>query len=95
LKKIGITAEIISADSRQVYRGLDLLSGKVTKKEMSGIKHHMLDVVSLKKAFSVSDYQKQTKKIIRQIYDRGNMPILVGGTGFYIDAVVNDFVLPA
>lgn len=94
LKKIGIEAEIISADSRQVYKGLDLLSGKVTKKEMSGIRHHMLDVINLKKTFSVSDYQKQTKKIIEEIYDHGNMPILVGGTGFYVDAVVNDFVLP-
>ncbi len=94
LEKIGITAEIISADSRQVYKGLNLLSGKVTKKEMSGVKHHMIDFVSPKKTFSVSDYQRQTKKIIRQIYDCGNMPILVGGTGFYVDAVVNDFVLP-
>ncbi len=93
-RKIGITAEIISADSRQVYKGLDLLSGKVTKKEMSGIRHHMLDVINLKKTFSVSDYQKQTKKIIKEVYGRGHMPILVGGTGFYVDAVVNDFALP-
>ena len=94
LHKIGITAEIISADSRQVYKGLDLLSGKVTNKEMAGFTHHMLDVVSPKKTFSVSDYQKQSTKIIKEIYARGNMPILVGGTGFYIDAVVNNFVLP-
>ncbi len=94
LLKTGTKAEIISADSRQVYKGLDLLSGKITKKEMKGIPHHLLDVVSAKKVFSVADFQKKAAKIITEISKRGNLPILVGGTGFYINAVISGQVLP-
>lgn len=94
LKKKGVVAEIVSADSRQVYKGLDLLSGKVTKKEMSGIPHHMLDIAHPKRKYSVSQYQKQTRKIISQIIKRGHLPILVGGTGFYIDSITKGIVLP-
>ncbi len=94
LNKTGTKCEIISADSRQVYKSLDLLSGKITKKEMSGIPHHLLDVVSAKKVFSVADFQKKTARIITEISKRGNLPILVGGTGFYIDAVISGQVLP-
>lgn len=90
----GTKAEIISADSRQVYKGLDLLSGKITKKEMRGIPHHLLDIVSAKKVFSVADFQKKAARIITEISKRGNLPILVGGTGFYIDAVISGQVLP-
>lgn len=91
-KKIG--GEIISADSRQVYKGMNLGTGKITKKEMRGIPHHLLDVASPKKVFSVSDYKKLTDKKIKEIVKRGNMPIVVGGTGFYIDAVINSNILP-
>jgi tRNA dimethylallyltransferase len=94
LKQLGITAEIVSADSRQVYRGLNLLSGKVTKKEMGLIPHHMLDVVSPKKVHSVSDYKKDADKVIDEIIVRGNLPVLVGGTGFYIDAITKGIILP-
>ncbi len=94
LNKTGVKCEIISADSRQVYKGLNLLSGKITKKEMGGIPHHLLDVVSAKKVFSVADFQKKAAKIITEISNRGNLPLLVGGTGFYIDAVVSGQVLP-
>ena len=94
LKELGITAEIVSADSRQVYKGLDLLSGKVTKKEMSSIVHHMIDIVSPKKVYSVSDYKKDAEKVIDEIIARGNLPVLVGGTGFYVDAVTKGIVLP-
>ncbi len=94
LNKTGTKCEILSADSRQVYKGLDLLSGKITKKEMKGVPHHLLDVVSAKKVFSVADFQKKAAKIITEISKRGNLPILVGGTGFYIDAVVSGQVLP-
>ncbi len=87
-------AEIISADSRQVYKGLDIGSGKITKKEMRGIPHHLLDVADPKKVFSVSDYQKLANKVIADIISRGNTPILVGGTGLYIDAVVYGTVFP-
>ncbi len=91
-KKIG--GEIISADSRQVYKGLDIGSGKVTKKEMAGIPHYLLDVANPKKVFTVSDYKKLADQKIKEIIARGKTPIIVGGTGFYIQAVVDDLVLP-
>ncbi len=86
--------EVISADSRQVYKGLDLGSGKITKKEMRGVPHHLLDVANPKKVFNVSDYKKLADKAIADIYKRGKIPILCGGTGFYIDSVVNGSTLP-
>lgn len=91
-KKIG--GEIISADSRQVYKGMDLGTGKITKKEMGGIPHHLLDVLSPKKTFSVSDFKKLADKKIGEIIARGNVPIICGGTGFYIDAVTDGVILP-
>ena len=89
-----ISGEIISADSRQVYRVMDLGTGKITKREMRGVPHHLLDVASPKKVFSVSDYKKLTDKKIKEIIKRGKVPILCGGTGFYIDAVVSGTILP-
>ena len=86
--------EIISADSRQVYRGLNIGTGKITKGEMLGVRHHMLDVISPKKVFSVSDWKKQTEKIISEIISREKLPIICGGTGFYIQAVVDNIILP-
>ena len=65
-KKLG--GEVISADSRQVYRGLDIGTGKVTRKEMAGVPHHLIDVVSPKKQFSVDDFVKQAEKKISLIY---------------------------
>jgi len=90
-----VNGEIISADSRQVYKGLDIGTGKVTKREMAGIPHHLLDVANPKKVFTVSDYQKLANKKIEEIIKRGKTPIIVGGTGFYIQAIVDDLVLPA
>ncbi|HRH30825.1 MAG TPA: tRNA (adenosine(37)-N6)-dimethylallyltransferase MiaA [Candidatus Paceibacterota bacterium] len=89
-----INGEIISADSRQVYIGLDIGSGKITKKEMKGVPHHLLDVTNPKKEFSVADYKKLADKKIEEIISRGKIPIIVGGTGFYIDSVINDSQLP-
>ncbi len=86
--------EVISADSRQVYKGLDIGTGKITKKEMRGVPHYMLDVVSPKKVFTVAEWQKQTKKIITDIISRGKLPIICGGTGFYIQSIVEGLVLP-
>lgn len=86
--------EVISADSRQVYTGLNLGTGKVTKKEMQGVPHHMLDVYSPKKRYDVAQWQKETKKIIADILSRGKMPIICGGTGFYIRSIVENVVLP-
>jgi tRNA dimethylallyltransferase len=91
-KEVG--GEIISADSRQVYTGMDIGTGKITKKEMQKIPHHLLDIASPKKVFSVSAYKKLAEKKIHEILRRGNIPIIVGGTGFYIDAVVDGIILP-
>ncbi|OGI71859.1 tRNA (adenosine(37)-N6)-dimethylallyltransferase MiaA [Candidatus Nomurabacteria bacterium RIFCSPHIGHO2_02_FULL_38_15] len=87
-------AKIISADSRQVYKELNLLSGKVTKAEMLGVKHHMLSIVSLvniKNAdfYSASDYANSASQIVLGILESGKTPIVCGGTGFYIQALVN------
>jgi tRNA dimethylallyltransferase len=80
--------EIISADSRQVYKGMDIGSGKITPKEAQGIPHHLLDVISPHKIFSASDYARLARKAIDDILSRGRLPIICGGTGFYIDAVL-------
>lgn len=87
--------EIISADSRQVYKGMDLGTGKVTKKEMGGVPHYMLDIVSPKnKTFSVSDYQKLASKKIKDILSKKKIPIICGGTGYYIDSIINGISFP-
>jgi tRNA dimethylallyltransferase len=86
--------EVISADSRQVYKGLDIGTGKVTTAEMDGVKHHLLDVADPKKVFSVSDFQKLGRSAILDIHSRGKLPIVAGGTGFYIQALVDGLVLP-
>lgn len=91
-KKFG--GEIVSADSRQVYKGLDIGSGKITKSQMQGIPHHLLDVKNPKQKFSVSQYQKLAIKEIKKIQKKGKIPFLVGGTGFYIQAIVDGIVIP-
>lgn len=93
-QKIAPGAEVISADSRQVYTGLNIGSGKITKKEMRGIAHHLLDVASPKRTFTVTRYQQLAKKSLRMILSRGHVPILCGGTGLYINAVTRDYILP-
>src|SRR3989344_5187773 len=82
--------EIISADSRQVYRGMDIGTGKITKKEQQLVKHHLLDVANPKKVFTVSDFKKSGEKSIKKIVNKHKTPFVVGGTGFYIDALVKD-----
>ncbi len=86
--------EIISADSRQVYKGLDIGTGKITKKEMRGVRHHLLDITSPRKQFNVGKYKKLAQKAIQDIISRKKLPIIVGGTGFYIDAVINNISYP-
>jgi tRNA dimethylallyltransferase len=86
--------EVVSADSRQVYRDMDIGTGKVTKREMAGIPHHLLDVVSPKTIYSVADYQHDGAEAIREILGRGKLPIICGGTGFYISALVDNLILP-
>lgn len=86
--------EVISADSRQVYKGLNVGTGKITRKEMLGVKHHLLDVVEPKKQFTVAQYQTLGQAALEQIYLKNRLPIVVGGTGFYIDALAQGVVLP-
>lgn len=86
--------QVISTDSRQVYTGLNIGSGKISKKEMMGVPHHLLDVVSPKKVFTVADFKREADQKISEIIARGHTPILCGGTGFYIDAVTKNIILP-
>jgi tRNA dimethylallyltransferase len=89
-----INSEIISADSRQVYKWMDLGTGKITKREMKKIPHYMLDITSPKKIFSVSDFQKSAIKEIKKIHNKNKIPIICGGTGFYIDSIINGNIFP-
>ena len=86
-------AEIVSADSRQVYKGLDLGSGKVTEEEMKGVPHYLLDVAEPGDYFSLKDYQKLAYEAIDGITSRGKIPFLVGGTGLYVNAVTDGYEL--
>jgi len=90
-----LNGEIISADSRQAYRGLDIGSGKITKKDMHGVRHHLLDVADPKRRFTAERYRVLARRAIIEIQKRGKLPIICGGTGFYIDAVFNDSPFPA
>ena len=85
--------EVISADSRQVYRGLDLGSGKVTPAEMRDVPHYLLDICDPGTFFSVADYQRLAYSAIDDIAERGRIPFLVGGTGLYVDAVCRGYRL--
>jgi tRNA dimethylallyltransferase len=91
-QKLG--GEIISADSRQVYKGLDIGTGKVTKKETGGIPHHLLDVASPRKQVSASDFERLATKAIEKIAAKNKLPVVVGGTGFYADALLGKLTLP-
>ena len=85
--------EIVSADSRQVYRRLDLGSGKITPAEMKGVPHHLLDVRSPGEFFSMADFQRLAYEAVDGILARNRLPFLVGGTGLYVDAVADGYVL--
>ncbi|MFA6587509.1 MAG: tRNA (adenosine(37)-N6)-dimethylallyltransferase MiaA [Patescibacteria group bacterium] len=87
--------EIVSADSRQVYRSLDLGSGKISKLERKKIPHHLLDVIGVKKIFSVADFIKSSKIAVGDVAKRKKIPIIVGGTGFWVDALLSGMQLPA
>ena len=91
-RKIG--GEVISADSRQVYRGLNIGTGKITRREMKGVPHHMIDVRRPSSVFTAADFVKLGRKQIDDILKRGKVPIICGGTGFYIDALLGRVTLP-
>jgi len=91
-KKIG--GEIISCDSRQIYIGLNIGTGKITKEEMGSIPHHLLDIANPKRVFTVAQYKKEAKKKIDEISKRKKIPIICGGTGFYLSALIDNILLP-
>ena len=86
--------EIISADSRQVYKKMDIGTGKVTEKEQRTVKHYLLDITDPKKMFTVSDFKDLGEKAIKDILNKNRIPFIVGGTGFYIDALVSNLNFP-
>ena len=86
--------EIISADSRQIYKGMNIGTGKITKKEMQGIPHYLLDIASPKTQLSVAHFQKQAQLAIKKILAKGKTPIICGGTGLYIDAIIDNQIFP-
>lgn len=85
-----VNGEIISADSMQVYRGMDIGSAKIREDEMAGVPHHLIDVLDPTEDFNIVLFQKLAKESMTGIYERGHVPILTGGTGFYIQAVTRD-----
>lgn len=85
-----VGGEIISADSMQVYQHMDIGSAKITKKEMDGVPHHLIDILSPFEEFHIVRFQELAKEAMKGIYQRGNIPVFVGGTGFYIQSVTRD-----
>ena len=85
--------EAVSADSMQIYKGLDISTAKPTEEEKKGVPHHMMDFLDNTESFSVAEYQKMAGECIRDIYSRGKLPVIVGGTGLYIDTLLNNIQL--
>lgn len=88
-----LDTEIISADSMQIYRGLDIGTAKITNEEMQGIPHHMIDIVPPDCSYSVNEYSVSAQKIADELCRQGKIPILCGGTGLYINSVIDNFDL--
>lgn len=89
-----LNGEIISADSRQVYKDLNIGTNKITKREMKRVPHYLLDVASPKKTFTVTDWRTEAEKTIQKIIARDKLPIICGGTGFYVSSLVDDMQFP-
>jgi tRNA dimethylallyltransferase len=88
---LALNGEIVSGDSMQIYRGMDIGTGKITRAEARGVPHHLLDIKDPREAFSVAEFQTLARSAIRDIHHRGRLPILVGGTGLYIQAAVDPY----
>lgn len=88
-----VNGEIISADSMQVYKKMDIGSAKIRPEEMQGVKHYLVDVLEPEEEFHIVKFQQMAKEAMEEIYEKGKIPILVGGTGFYIQAVTRDIDL--
>ncbi len=86
--------EVVSADSRQVYKGLDIGSAKVTPEEMEGVPHHLLDVANPEEVYTAADYKRDATKATEDILARGKLPIICGGTFFYIDTLLGKVSIP-
>ena len=85
-----VNGEIISADSMQVYKGMDIGSAKIMPNEMDGVQHHLIDVLEPSEEFNIVKFQELSKLAMDEIYDKGKIPIFTGGTGFYIQSVLYD-----
>ena len=85
--------EAVSADSMQIYKGLDISTAKPTEEEKKGIPHHMMDFLDTRDSFSVAEYQSMAGECIKEIHSRGKLPVIVGGTGLYIDNLLNNIRL--
>ena len=85
-----VNGEIISADSMQVYKGMDIGSAKIMPEEMDGVKHHLIDVLEPSEEFNIVKFQELSKQALKEIYAQGKVPIIAGGTGFYIQSVLYD-----
>ena len=90
-----IGGEVISADSVQVYKGLDIGSAKITEDEMQGVPHHLIDVLEPEEPFNITIFQQMAKEAMKGIYERGHIPVICGGTGFYIQSVLYDIEFTA
>ncbi|MCY7984783.1 tRNA (adenosine(37)-N6)-dimethylallyltransferase MiaA [Bacillus inaquosorum] len=86
-----LNAEIISGDSMQVYKGMDIGTAKITEQEMEGVPHHLIDILDPQDSFSTADYQGLVRNKISEIAKRGKLPMIVGGTGLYIQSVLYDY----
>lgn len=89
-----INGEVVSCDSMQIYKEMDIGTAKPTDEEMQGIKHYMIDVISPGERFSVADYKKKAKICIKEILEKGKTPIVVGGTGLYVDSLIYEIEYP-
>ncbi|OGM91272.1 tRNA (adenosine(37)-N6)-dimethylallyltransferase MiaA [Candidatus Wolfebacteria bacterium RIFCSPHIGHO2_01_FULL_48_22] len=86
--------EVISADSRQVYTGLDIGSGKIMQREMRGVPHHMLNIASPAHTYTVAQYQKRARRVLERLLREGKTAVICGGTGQYVDAILRDISFP-
>jgi tRNA dimethylallyltransferase len=95
LADLGTTAEVINADAMQLYRGMNIGTAKLSQAQRGGIQHHMIDCLDVTEEATVSWYQPAARNVIAEIVARGNVPILVGGSGLYVSSVLFDFEFPA
>ena len=89
-----INGEIVSCDSMQIYKDMNIGTAKPTEEEQKGIKHYLIDFVSPDERYSVADYKQDAKKAIKEILKKGKVPIVVGGTGLYIDSLIYEIEYP-